>query len=316
MTHRLNVLLLVLLTMIGAPYLWLFVLTPTREVRPQSVNMTELRGLAATRLGPRPDGVELTVVGWRLVPANVYAAGAGMKRKLLAAISFRLPVAGSGPVIIDTGMSRKLAAKASFNRFLPSRQAAVDADLRSASLILATSEQPEHLGGLAVFASRPESAVALTRAKLNPDQVPATTADDHIPWPAGLVLRAGIPGQRAVAVAPGVVVIPAPGPSPGSQMIYVHLNDGREYLFAGDIAPFAINFQELRTGSNLLKWFWLPQDRAAVMRWLVTIRALQREAPGLIVLPGHDFEWITDARSKTGARAVEVPGTPAKPAGT
>jgi hypothetical protein len=37
-----------------------------------------------------------------------------------------------------------------------------------------------------------------------------------------------------------------------------------------------------------------PQDRAGAMRWLVTLRALQREAPGLFIAPGHDVYALTD----------------------
>lgn len=315
MTHRLNILLLVLAALIGAPYYWLFIHNPSRSVQPHAVSIAQLRTLADSHPGPRPDGVEMTIVGWRQVPGNIHSAGAGMQRKLFSTLSFRLPVAGSGPVIIDTGISRQLAALASLKRFMPERQAAVDADMRAASLILATSEQPEHLGGLAAFAADSANALSLTHARLNPQQVPDTTADDHIPWPSGLVLRPAIPAERPVALAPGVVAIPAPGPSPGSQMIYVHLQDGREYLFAGDIAPLASNYLELRTSSNLLNTFWQSEDRTAVMRWLVTIDALRRQAPGLIVVPGHDYGWIIDPRSKAGITVIEVPAIRAKRAG-
>lgn len=316
MTHRLNALLLVLVALIGAPFYWLLLHNPSRDVPPHPVTIAELRALGDSRPGARPTGVEMTIVGWRLLSGNLFAAGAGLKRKGFTVISFRLLVPGGSPIVIDTGTSAALAGQLQLDRFMPGRQAVVDGNMRSAGLILATGEQPEHLGGLAAFAAQPDSAVALTRARLNPHQVPAHTADDHLPWPSGLVLRPGIAGQRAQAVAPGVVVIPAPGAAPGSQMIYVHLQNGREYLFTGDIAPFAVNFLELRTRSNLLSRFWAQQDRAAVMRWLVTIDALRRHAPGLIVVPGHDAPWISDPRNRTGIVATNAPAPLAKPAGT
>ena len=49
------------------------------------------------------------------------------------------------------------------------------------------------------------------------------------------------------AIAPGVVLIKAPGHSPGSQMIYVQRADGREFLFAGDIGWSLRNIEEVRS---------------------------------------------------------------------
>lgn len=316
MTHRLNALLLGLIVLIGGPFYWLLLHNPSRHVPPQPVGIAELRALAESRPGPRPVRIEMIVIGWRLVSGNLYAAGAGLKRKGLTVASFTLSVPGGGPIVIDTGTSAALARTLELDRFMPARQAAADANMRAASLILATGEQNLRLGGLAALAAQPGSALALTHARLNPEQVPAKTVDDRIPWPPGLVLRPGIEGQRPVAVAPGVVVIPAPGPSPGAQMIYVRLQDGREYLFAGDVAPFAVNFREMRVRSNLLARFSQPQDRAAAMRWLATIAALRRQAPGLVVVPGHDAAWIFDPRSRTGITIAEAPLAAAKPAGT
>lgn len=316
MTHRLNALLLVLLVLIGGPYYWLLLDNPSRSALPHPVSIAELRRLADAPPGPRPEGVELTLVGWRMVSRNLWAAGSGMQRHLLAVSSYRLRVPGSGPIVIDTGTSAGLARTIGLQRFMPQRQATVDANMRAASLILATGEQPEHLAGLAAFAAQPDSALALTHAKLNPQQVPAATVDDHIPWPPGLVLRPALSSGRPVAVAPGVVVIPAPGVSPGSQMVYARLRDGREYLFTGDIAPFAINFLELRTRSNVLTRSWRPEDRPAAMRWLVTIAALRRAAPGLIVIPGYDAAWVSDPKNNTRVEALNVPVPPINPAGS
>jgi len=75
-------------------------------------------------------------------------------------------------------------------------------------------------------------------------------------------------------------------------MIYVRLADGREVLFAGDIATMAASWQELRARSRLIGDYLAPEDRREVYAWLRTIRALKAEAPGLLIVPGHDFEWL------------------------
>ena len=52
--------------------------------------------------------------------------------------------------------------------------------------------------------------------------------------------------------------------------------------------------------SRALQQFLVPENRAEVFAWLKTIQAWKVQAPGLIVLPGHDIEWIVDPLNKTG----------------
>ncbi len=310
MTHRLNLVLLVLFALVALPYYWLFLDNPSRDVAPQPVRIAQLRTLADNLPGPHPAKVAVIISGWSREPGNFHAAGAGMKRRLLSSLSFRLDVPGSGPVVIDTGVIPQFAASP-LQRAMPERQRMIERNLREASLILATQETGDHLSGLAAFARTPDSAQTMARVKLNSYQVPRGAGQDRIGWPDGLVLRPALTGAQPIAAAAGVVVIPAPGPSPGAQMVYVRLQDGREYLFAGEIAPFAVNYQELRVRSHFLCLWRAGQDRAAVMRWLVTIAALRREAPGLIVVPGRDFEWIIDP--KNGLRIEHVSASPSSP---
>ncbi|MES2494090.1 MAG: hypothetical protein V4579_12530 [Pseudomonadota bacterium] len=313
MTHRLNAVLFTLITLIAVPFYWLLLQNPSRDVAPHPVSIAQLRVLADSMPGPRPAKVEMTVIGGRLVSGNVYAAGAGVKRKLLAVTSFRLPVPGGKPVVIDTGTTLALSRSLAFDAYLPNRQRFVDSNMREAGVIVATSGSAERLGGLAAYASRPDGADTLARAKLNAGQVPSP-ANRALPWPAGLALRPAV-GLRPTAVAPGIVAIPAPGASPGAQMIYARLRDGREYLFAGDVAPLAQNFQEMRVRSRYSD-AGHPADRAATMRWLVTIAALGQQSPGLIVVPGNGSGWILDPRNRTGIVIAHGQPAPANPAGS
>lgn len=306
MTHRLNFWLLMLTAIFGLPFYWLLIENPGRAAAPYHVSITQLRALAASIPGQRPQSVQMIPIGTRHIIGNYFAAGSGLKRRTFAALCFRLPVAGQGPVIIDPGTSPQIAKALEFDTFYPRHQAAVQQAMLGANLILATNELPLHLGGLAAFSAQSDAAQALTRAKLNAAQVPNPVLDKAVGWPQTLLLRASITTMAPAAVAPGVVVIPTGAPNAGSQIIYVRLATGREYIFAGDLAPFAANALELRVRSNLLEWREPSAGRAAAMRWLVTLRALRRQAPGLIVLPGHDFEWIADPEQHTGVQIIKL----------
>lgn len=300
MTHRLNLFLLVLALVLGVPYYWAFVSNPSRSALPHPLHMADLRALAASLPGPAPTRIDVEYVGWRRLPGNLHAAGSGLKRRQFGILSYRLEIPGSGGIVIDTGTTAQIAGSINLEGFMPTRQQAVDQWMARASLILATSESPDHLGGLAAFAREPGSAVAMSRTRLNRWQVPGETLDDGLPWPSTLLLRPAITDPQPLAIAPGVVAIPAGTPTPGSQMFYVRQADGREFILAGDVAPFTVNFRELRTRSHWVDRSTPRSQRAAQMRWLVTLHQLYREAPRLIVLPGHDIDWLTDPMQTTG----------------
>ena len=288
MTRRLNLLLLGLLLVVGAPTYWLLIDNRPGDAAAKPVTITQLRALAASLPGPAPQRVEMELVGYGRLPGTMMVAGGGLKRDLLGVLAFRLPVAGGQPVVVDTGLSAAIADQMGMERFDPTAQARVDAALREAGLILLTHEHFDHEGGLATLGD----PAVLAKALLNPGQLPGNALTDLMPWPKGVQLKAGIVGSAPRAVAPGVVVIPAPSHTPGSQMVYVRLSSGREVLFAGDIATMARSWQQLRARSRLIGNFVAQEDRAEVFAWLRTIRAFKAAAPGLLVIAGHDYEWI------------------------
>lgn len=289
MTKRLNWLLLVVVVVLGAPFYWLMIDNRPGASAAKPIEIEQLRSLAASIPGTAPSVVEVELVASRRMPGDLFVAGSGMKRKLVAVMAWQLLVPGGKPIVIDSGMTRAAAQEMGMEQYHPASQARVDASLRAAGLILITHEHPDHIGGLVALGGAP----LIAAARLNPQQLPpAPLAAKMVPWPEGVVLQAGLASSGPQAVAPGVVVIPAPSHTPGSQMIFVRLAGGREYLFTGDIATFAQSWQQLRARSRLLGDYIAPENRREVYAWLKTIRALKAKAPALTVLAGHDFEWL------------------------
>ncbi|HET9629850.1 MAG TPA: hypothetical protein VFP14_10260 [Novosphingobium sp.] len=315
MTHRLNLFLVALAIVIGIPYYWLLLENPSAKVAPFPVKLEDLRRLGDSLPGARPQSVTMTVVAWDRTPGTLLAAGSGVKRRLYSVQSFRLDYADRPPVVIGTGTTGALATFRRIETFLDQHQRLVDADMRTASVIIALDESPESLGGLAEFANFGDTAVPLTRAQLNPAQLPSASRAAGLPWPPKLVLGAAITGNQPRPVAPGVVIIPTGAPTSGSEMVYVRLASGREYLFAGAVAPYAINFIDLRTSSRLLNLLEQPQDRHRTMRWLVTLQEWLQEDPGLYVVPGNDVMAVIDKDSPSGfgLRDVAAPQDNAAP---
>ncbi|MEO7384047.1 MAG: MBL fold metallo-hydrolase [Novosphingobium sp.] len=305
MTRRLNLFLLVLLLVIGVPFYWLLIDTSPWNVPAQPVAMAQLRSLAGSIPGAKPQRVGMEIVGYRLLPGDVLAAGSGLKRRTKGILAFILPVPGQGPVVIETGMTAAIAA-ATNHRFDPAAQLRVDAQMRKASLVLATHEHGDHLGGLARLAGGPDGLLILTKARLNRWQVPQADPDHALGWPAQMSIAPSISELQPQAVGPGVVVVPSPSHTPGSQMIFVQLADGSEYLFTGDIASLAAGWIEQRPRSRLVTDYLTPEDRRATLSWLATIAALKKAAPQLRVIASHDYDWLINPENHSGVSRFNV----------
>lgn len=293
MRRKLNIALLVLIAVIGLPWYWLLMDNRPGDAQPKPVGIAQLRQLAGTIPGPAPSAIEMEHVAGRLLPRDLFAAGHGLKRAYITVLAWRLPVQGGKPIVIDSGITAADSAAMGMFGFDAAAQARVDRALGAAGLILITHEHPDHMGALV----RGGGEALGSAAWLNAGQLPPAVPARDLPWAGRTVPPPKIIGDAPQAVAPGVVVIPAPSHTPGSQLIYVRLADGREALFAGDIASLAVNWQELRARSRLVGDWLAPEDRGEVFAWLKTIRALKAQAPGLLILPGHDVEWVLGDRA-------------------
>ncbi len=306
MTRRFNWLILALIVLIGAPYYWLLLDNRPGDAQPKPVTIAELRNLAASVPGPAPSEVRLELMAWRRMPGTLFAAGTGLKRRLIGIMAFQLPVPGGKPVMIDSGVTKALSDEMQLEAFLPEIQSKVEIALGGAGLVLISHEHPDHLGPLAAIGGAPLRQAA----RLNANQLPSASLAAGLPWREREGLAARIAPGAPQAVASGVVVIPAPSHTPGSQMVFVRLASGREYLFTGDIATMDASWRELRARSRLVGDWIAPEQRGEVYSWLLTIRALKAQAPNMVVVPGHDFAAIIDPLANNGIIRGFAPAKP------
>ena len=87
-------------------------------------------------------------------------------------------------------------------------------------------------------------------------------------------------------LAPGMALIKAAGHTPGSQMVYIALESGREYLLIGD-ATWHMDGVRLMKGKAAP---WVTEDQGAVLDQLKWLNGLSRTAPNLFVVASHDEE--------------------------
>ena len=145
-----------------------------------------------------------------------------------------------GWIMVDAGMDKQVHHFFEKDGAQPFDQAKADSvryAVENSKLILITHEHGDHVAGVVRTAntgSVPRKTI-LTRQQLN--------ALINKPQMPEIELNQEKSKQYVVTdfntilpVAPGVVLIKAPGHTPGEIMIYTRLQNGQEYLFTGDVS--------------------------------------------------------------------------------
>lgn len=280
---------IVLGVLVAVPFWWLLIEARTDGIPARTIDLAGLRRAAQEVPGPKPVSIEYAPVAVRRMVGAVLVAGGGLKPDLVAAIAFRLVTPG-GDTLVDSGMTRAQAHALGYAEWNARAQARVDGWMRSARLIVLTHEHAEHSGGYrAMPAFREIAAKGVFRTEMVPELralAPAT---------ARFLPRPLIFGDMA-AIAPGVVLLHTPGHTAGAQMVYVQLQNGREYLFTGDTASMWRNVGWLRPRSRLATDWAAPEDRAATIGWIKGLAALHKREPGLTLVYAHDLAWLQSPR--------------------
>ncbi len=157
--------------------------------------------------------------------------------------------------------------------------------IASASAIAATHEHYDHVGGAADSAHYASFGprLKLTAAQRKPPRFGAVARD----LSGEPTLESGPEGSLH-QVAPCVVAITAAGHTPGSQMFYVRLKGGAEFLLVGDIAWQEANLERLRPRARLASLI-MGEDDEAVTHQLRAILDLKKAHPSIDVVVAHDI---------------------------
>ena len=92
--------------------------------------------------------------------------------------------------------------------------------------------------------------------------------------------------EKYFSLAPGIALIKAAGHTAGSQMVFVALESGREYLLIGDVT-WHMDGVRLVKGKDAP---WVTEDARAVMDQLTWLNGLSRTEPSLVIVASHDEE--------------------------
>ncbi len=256
---------------------------------PWSADLNQIRQVAGMIPGPRPLRVNVIKFAESRRTKNFAVKGLSAEPSVQARTAYQI-VFPEGTVMVDTGMD--LATHRFFGRgieepYFPEQAARVAKGLRNAKAIIVTHEHGDHIAGLMRSAAFAELApkTLLTRKQLQ------TLIDE--PQIPELKPTAEMAAQLRVfdypdyfPFAPGITLIKTPGHTPGSQMVYVALQSGKELLLAGDVA-WHMDGVRLNTGKDA-PWIKEPPElMAAELKWLNGLSVAEKN---LSIVISHDEE--------------------------
>jgi len=97
-----------------------------------------------------------------------------------------------------------------------------------------------------------------------------------------------------------IVMVPAPGHTPGSTITFIHTEDDKHYALIGDLV-WQKEGIELPAERPLISRMLVDHDAAAVRSQIVHMHRLQKMWPELVIVPAHDRRvWDTLPRFPDG----------------
>jgi glyoxylase-like metal-dependent hydrolase (beta-lactamase superfamily II) len=286
---RIFIALVVLVAIAGAAYWYYLADGAVPEDSSFTTDIALWRNLVVNDTAELPKEIRVEVVGKSPVPFGAAQAGGGFTPYVMTRTAFEL-VGPSGSTIIDSGMDKELAGAtptegATYDEAAYGR---VIAAMGNASRVLITHEHPDHIGGVARFPVPERLAERLTLTKKQLEGLarfakggaaPAAYSNAQLIEPAG-----------PTRVAPGVVMIPAEGHTPGNVIFYVRLADGREVLFLGDVAWAISNVTSPALRPRAVQQFVMkpPESREKVAAQIRALHELSKREPTLVMIPSHD----------------------------
>ena len=282
--RRILITLGVLLVLAGVAYYWLLVESHMPGDASYALDIERVRAALATVPGDKPGSIEVEQVGVFTFPATGVVAGDGWNGVPLPVFCYRL-IYPDSTIIVDTGLTQSMGGSL-LTSFDAAAFGRVEAAMSTAAQIVITHEHMDHIGGLTAHSDLKAvlPGTRLTREQLSeperslPAKFPEHALDGYQP----LVY------DQYQAIAPGVVLIKAPGHTPGSQIVYVQTASGAELLLIGDVAWHFRNIELQRERARLMTMLFIKEDRKAVFGELVALKRLHEAQPAIHIVPGHD----------------------------
>jgi glyoxylase-like metal-dependent hydrolase (beta-lactamase superfamily II) len=262
---------------------------------PFAADLGAIRRLATVLPGALPVAVNGVRVAASVRPRKFVIAGGDDTPVTMPRTAFQV-VYPDCTVMIDSGLDRETHESFGGDEpYFPEAFATLQRALSAARLIVLTHHHADHVAGVLRapdFAALAGKTVITTTVA---DCLVKTPHRPHLqlaPEAIGRFIVLDYPNYYPVA--PGMVLIKAPGHSVDSQMVYVRLASGREVLHSVDSAWNMANITEVKGKAAP----WVKEDVPAIighLRWLKRIHADEQSVTILVTHDDERFNMLTQS---------------------
>ncbi len=264
---------------------------PTAGVPASGVaaSLDDLRRAAHLIPGRRPLRINVVKFAESLRTKNFSVKGAPAEPSVQARTAYQV-VYADGTVMIDSGMDQrvhKFFGRGVEEPYDSEAAKQVEKAVRAARLIVMTHEHGDHVAGVirGPYVDEIAPKTVLTKA-----QVETLLTNPQMPeiklTPAMARRYIVMDYERYYPFAPGMALMKSAGHTPGSQMIFVALEGGGEYLFIGDSA-WHMDGVRLMKGKDAS---WIKEDEDALRAQLTWLNGLEKSEKNLHIVVSHDDE--------------------------
>ena len=268
-------------------------LTPPQKEQTWTANLDQTRQASKMIPGAAPLRINVLKFAESRRAKKFSVKGAPDEPSVQARTVFQI-IYADGYIMLDSGMDQQVHnffGRGVVEPFDPEAAKQVERAVRGARSIIVTHEHGDHVAGVihTPFANELASKTILTR-----DQVQTLLTNPQMPeiklTPEAASRYHVVDYEKYLPFAPGIVLIKAPGHTPGSQMVYVVLASGRDYLFIGDTAWHMDGVRNIK-GKDAP---WIQEDENTLLAQLSWLNDLSKTEKNLFIIASHDDEQRLD----------------------
>jgi glyoxylase-like metal-dependent hydrolase (beta-lactamase superfamily II) len=262
-----------------------------------SADLTDIRRVSTLIPGRKALRINILKFAESHRPMNFVVKGEPSRPGTQARTVFQV-VYPDGYVMVDAGMDltvHKLIGRGADEPYFADQAQLVDKALRGARAIIFTHEHGDHVSGVirTPYLNELAPKTILTRTQVHTLETTPQFPEIRLTDEQAQRYRI-IDYDKYMAFAPGWALIKAGGHTPGSQMMFITLDSGREYLLIGDAAWHMDNVRKV-TGKDAP---WIVEDTAAVNDQLKWLNRLSTTEKNLVIVASHDDDEHKDLVAK------------------